>query len=318
MSQISAPTVVLTTDLPGLPLHARGKVRDVYHVGADALLLVATDRLSAFDVVMEQGIPGKGQVLTQTAVFWFDQTQSLVPNHLITANDEEITARIAEAGAIVTDKVRDILRGRAMLCKRTCPLPIEAVVRGYLSGSGWKAYQNAPKNADGTIDLWGVPLPPGLRESDKLPRPIFTPSTKASAGHDEPMPQNEIADYIGKQSEPVQTASIALYEFAANYARDRNIILADTKFEFGIDENESLLLIDEALTPDSSRFWDARTYAPGRAQASWDKQFVRDYLETVPGWNKQAPAPPLPPEIIQKTSEKYRDAYRLLTGRNLI
>ena len=310
--------VVLTTDIPGLPLHARGKVRDVYQVGSDALLLVATDRLSAFDVVMAQGIPDKGRVLTQLSVWWFAQTQAIIPNHLLSADDAEIAERIAEAtGAPVAETTRELLRGRTMLCKRTRPLPIEAVVRGYLSGSGWKAYQTAPKNADGTVDLWGVPLPSGLRESDKLPAPVFTPSTKASAGHDMPMPQNEIADYIGEQAAPVQDTALALYTFAADLARERGIILADTKFEFGLDENGQLLLIDEALTPDSSRFWDTASYEPGRAQASWDKQFVRDFLETVPGWNKMPPPPDLPQAIIEQTSQKYREAYRLLTGHNL-
>ena len=221
--------------------------------------------------------------------------ESIVLNHLITADDDEIAARLTEAGAAVSSAVRDVLRGRAMLCKRTRPLPIEAVVRGYLSGSGWKAYQTAPQNPDGTIDLWGVSLPTGLRESDKLPQPIFTPSTKASAGHDEPMPQNEIANYIGKWAAPVQNAAIALYEFAAEIALNRGMILADTKFEFGVDENDQLLLIDEALTPDSSRFWDRAAYEPGRAQASWDKQFVRDFLETVPNWNQPKIPRRLPP-----------------------
>ncbi len=311
--------VVLTTDISGLPLHARGKVRDVYQVGEDALLLVATDRLSAFDVVMAQGIPNKGRVLTQLSVWWFAQTKEIIQNHLLSADDNEIAERIATVtGAPVTENTRELLRGRAMLCRRTRPLPIEAVVRGYLSGSGWKAYQTAPKNADGNVDLWGVPLPSGLRESDKLPAPVFTPSTKASAGHDMPMPQNEIADYIGEQAAPVQNAAIALYTFAADLARKRGMILADTKFEFGLDENNQLLLIDEALTPDSSRLWDAATYDPGGAQASWDKQFVRDFLETVPDWNKMPPPPDLPEAIIEQTSEKYRDAYRLLTGDDLL
>ena len=317
MNDVKYP-VVLTTDIPDLPLYARGKVRDVYAVGDDALLLVATDRLSAFDVVMRQGIPDKGRVLTQISVWWFNQTEQIIPNHLLSADDNEIAARIEGAtGEVVASETREMLGGRALLCRKTRPLPIEAVVRGYLSGSGWKAYQTAPQNANGTVDLWGVPLPPGLMESGKLPLPIFTPSTKAEAGHDAPMPQNEIAGYIGQWANPVQSAAVSLYEYAAQIAAHRGILLADTKFEFGINENNELLLIDEALTPDSSRFWEAASYAPGRAQASWDKQFVRDYLETVPGWNKKPPAPDLPPGIIQKTAQKYRDSFRLLTGHDL-
>ena len=321
MSQTSEPDklpgVVLTTTIPGLPLHTRGKVRDVYAVGPDALLLLATDRISAFDVIMNQGIPDKGRVLTQMSAWWFAQTAPIIASHLISANDEAIASRVSEVtGVDVSPETRQMLAGRALLCRKTRPLPIEAVVRGYLSGSGWKAYQTAPQNANGTIDLWGVPLPSGLKESDKLPAPVFTPSTKAEAGHDEPMEQNEIADYIGAWANPVQTAALSLYNFAADYAAKRGMILADTKFEFGIDGNQ-LILIDEALTPDSSRFWDAASYAPGRAQASWDKQFVRDYLETVPGWDKKPPAPNLPPDIIEKTAQKYRDAFRLLTGHNL-
>ena len=315
-TQHNQQDAVLTTDIPGLPIHTRGKVRDVYRVGDHALLLVATDRLSAFDVVMAQGIPSKGRVLNQMSVWWFKQTQKIVPNHLLTADDNEIADKIAEiTGSPVSDETRSVLRGRAMLCKKTLPLPIEAVVRGYLSGSGWKAYQDAPKNADGTVNLWGVPLPPGLRQSDKLPQPIFTPSTKAMTGHDLPMPQKQIGDYIGTWAEPVREASLAMYEFASNYALQYGIIVADTKFEFGLNQAGKLILIDEALTPDSSRFWDEATYEPGRAQASWDKQFVRDYLETVPGWNKMPPPPDLPPDIIAQTSQKYRDAYRLLVSR---
>jgi phosphoribosylaminoimidazole-succinocarboxamide synthase len=199
-----------------------------------------------------------------------------------------------------------------MLCRRTSPLPIEAVVRGYLSGSAWKEYKTAPA-ANGAVDLWGVTLPAGLRESDKLPRPVFTPSTKAQAGHDLPMPYAEIPDYIGEYAKPVEEASLALYQFAAERAEARGIILADTKFEFGTLPDGSLLLIDEILTPDSSRYWDAATYAPNGPQPSFDKQFLRDYLETIPNWNKQPPPPPLPPDIIAKTAKKYRDAYRRIT-----
>ena len=282
-------------------------MRDVYSVGDDAVLLVATDRLSAFDVVLRQGIPDKGRVLTQLSVYWFDQLADVIPNHLLTADDEQIAARLSAVGVDITSDLRAMLRDRALLCRRTTPLPIEAVVRGYLSGSGWKAYREASANANGaaSIDLWGVPLPAGLRESGQLPTPIFTPSTKATAGHDMPMAQNEIADYIGAFAEPVRTAALRLYVEASERARARGIIIADTKFEFGTASSPSgdpadaqLLLIDEALTPDSSRFWDAETYTPGGAQPSFDKQFVRDYLLFVPGWNQQPPAPDLPADIV--------------------
>jgi phosphoribosylaminoimidazole-succinocarboxamide synthase len=292
---------LLTTDIPGLPRITTGKVRDVYAVGADKVLLVATDRLSAFDVVMAQGIPDKGRVLTQLSVFWFERTHHLIPNHLLSADDSVIANALEGVGAQWIPE----LSGRTMLCQRTKPLPIEAVVRGYLSGSGWKEYRQSGS-------LWGHTVPAGLRESDKLPAPLFTPSTKAHAGHDEPMPYDQIPNYIGEWARLVEEASLALYQFAYDYAAERGILLADTKFEFGVDESGSLLLIDEALTPDSSRFWEASLYAPGGAQPSFDKQFVRDFLETVPGWNKQPPPPDLPDEIIAKTTEKYRDAYQRL------
>jgi len=309
---------VLTTDIPGLPRFRSGKVRDVYAVGDDRLLLVATDRISAFDVVLNQGIPDKGRVLTGLSVYWFGETRDVVPNHLITADDDAIATALAASGVSVTPDLRAMLRGRAMLCRRTTPLAIEAVVRGYLSGSGWKAYREAMAG-DGAaaVDLWGVPLPAGLRESDRLPEPIFTPSTKAAAGHDEPMPRAEIASYIGSWAKPVEEAALALYQFAADRAKERGILLADTKFEFGTDANGNLLLIDEALTPDSSRFWEASSYAPGRPQPSFDKQFVRDWLETVPDWDKRPPAPDLPPDVVEKTAAKYRDAYRRITGAEL-
>lgn len=319
-AHISRPAV-LSTDIPGLNRQATGKVRDVYRVGDDALLLVATDRISAFDVVLNQGIPDKGRVLTQISVFWFGLTSDIVPNHLLTANDDSIAERLASAGVTVTDELRATLAGRCLLCRRTTPLPIEAVVRGYLSGSGWKAYKEASSEGNGPIDLWGVPLPAGLRESDRLPTTIFTPSTKAAAGHDLPMHQDEIACYIGEWAEPVRKKAIALYEWARDYAAERGILLADTKFEFGtvpdVDGKLQLLLIDEALTPDSSRFWDAKGYIPGGAQPSFDKQFVRDFLLSVPGWDQKPPAPDLPPDVVARTSEKYRDAYQRLTGRSL-
>jgi phosphoribosylaminoimidazole-succinocarboxamide synthase len=294
---------VLTTNINSLEKITQGKVRDVYAIGEDKILLVATDRLSAFDVVMDQGIPNKGKILTQISVFWFEKLKDIIPNHLISADNAAIKNALAVQGATWTPD----LAGRALLCKRTKPLPIEAVVRGYLSGSGWKEYKESGS-------LWGHDVPAGLAESAKLPIPLFTPSTKAHSGHDEPMPYAEISDCIGDWARPVENASLNLYQAAVEYAHTRGIILADTKFEFGIDSNGDLLLIDEALTPDSSRFWEASLYAPGGAQPSFDKQFVRDFLETVPGWNKQPPPPTLPEEIIQKTAQKYQDAYARLVG----
>lgn len=278
-------------------------MRDLYAVGEDRLLLVASDRISAFDVVMAQGIPGKGRILTQLSVFWFGITQEVIANHLITADDTEIAAALTAVGGVWDET----LTGRAMLCKRTHPLKIEAVIRGYLSGSGWKAYKTDGPN------LWGNPLPAGLVESDRLPAPIFTPSTKADAGHDEPMTPSEAKALLGEHYDVVVNAAQGLYSFALAHAEKRGIILADTKFEFGLNENNEVILIDEALTPDSSRFWPADTYQPGGAQPSFDKQFLRDFLESVPGWNKQAPPPDLPEAIIAKTAEKYEEAWRRLT-----
>jgi len=317
-------TVVLVTEIPGLARVGRGKVRDLYAVGEDALLLVATDRISAFDVVLAQGIPDKGRVLTQLSAYWFGRLAGVVPNHLLTADDGAITDRLAAQGVPMTDDLRATLAGRCLLCRRTSPLPLEAVVRGYLSGSGWKEYraqEAAQAMPGGPVDLWGVALPPGLRESDHLPTPVFTPSTKAAEGHDLPVRRENIARYVGDLAGPVEQAALALYAAAAAQARERGILIADTKFEFGTVTGENgatqLLLIDEALTPDSSRFWDAATYAAGRPQPSFDKQFVRDWLESVPGWNKQPPAPELPPDVVERTADKYREAYRRITGRAL-
>ena len=318
---MSVVSVVLQTDIPGLPLHATGKVRDVYAVGSDTLLLVATDRISAFDIVLAQGIPDKGRVLTQLSVFWFAQTSSIVPNHLITADDTKIADQLTAVGVTMTPDLRQMLAGRCLLCRSSHPLPIEAVVRGYLSGSGWKEYKTLSDPDGRPFSLWGVELPPHLRESDILPAPIFTPSTKAAAGHDMPMQQKDIASYIGEWASPVRDAATTLYEFGRDYAATRGIILADTKFEFGTvtgaDGKSQLLLIDEAMTPDSSRFWDAKTYRPSGPQPSFDKQFVRDYLLSVPDWNGESPAPPLPPSVVEQTADKYRDAYRRLTGHDL-
>ncbi len=290
--------VVWETNLPGVLLRSRGKVRDLYEVG-DKLLIVATDRLSAFDVVLPTPIPDKGRVLTQLSLFWFDKLRDVIPNHVVSGTEfpAELAAHHQE------------LAGRAMLCRRTQPIPIECVVRGYLSGSGWKDYR-----ATGAI--CGIALPPGLRESDRLPEPIFTPATKAASGHDENISFNEAAARVGVELVTrLRAVSLALHRHAAAYAEPRGILLADTKFEFGLLGGE-LIWIDEALTPDSSRFWPAEGYQPGRAQPSFDKQYVRDYLERI-GWSKQPPAPELPPEVVAATRSKYREAYRRLTGQEL-
>jgi phosphoribosylaminoimidazole-succinocarboxamide synthase len=290
--------VVWQTDFPGLHLLSRGKVRDLYEVNGD-LLLVATDRLSAFDVVLPTPIPDKGKVLTQLSRFWFETLQDVVPNHLITTTDFPPQL----------DPYRDALAGRSMLCRKTRPILVECVVRGYLSGSGWKDYR-----ASGAV--CGIPLPPGLGESARLPEPIFTPATKAASGHDENISFDQMVAAIGGPlAEQLRAISMELYRRGADFAEPRGIILADTKFEFGLIGNQ-VLWIDEALTPDSSRFWPAQGYAPGRPQPSFDKQYVRDYLEQI-GWNKQPPAPELPPQIVAATRAKYREAYRLLTGREL-
>jgi phosphoribosylaminoimidazole-succinocarboxamide synthase len=291
-------SVLWQTDFPGLSLLARGKVRDLYEVNGD-LLLVATDRLSAFDVILSTPIPDKGKVLTQLSQFWFKTLKDVVPNHVITTTDFPRQL----------DPYRDALAGRAMLCRKTQPVLVECVVRGYLSGSGWKDYR-----ASGAV--CGIPLPPGLGESARLPEAIFTPSTKAASGHDENISFDQMVAAIGGPlAEQLRSISIDLYRRAADFAEPRGIILADTKFEFGLIGNQ-IIWIDEALTPDSSRFWPAQGYAPGRPQPSFDKQYVRDYLEKI-GWNKQPPAPELPVDVVAATRAKYREAYRLLTGREL-
>jgi len=290
--------VVLQTDFPGLKLRGRGKVRDIYELG-DRLLIVATDRLSAFDVVLPTPIPDKGRVLTQLSIFWFEKLADIVPHHVISA--KEFPGELAP--------YRNSLDGRAMLVRLTEPIPIECVVRGYLSGSGWKDYQQT-----GTV--CGIPLPAGLRESDRLPEPIFTPSTKATLGHDENISLAETVTRVGRPlAERLRDTSLAIYRRAAEYAAARGIIIADTKFEFGLI-GEQLIWIDEALTPDSSRFWPGDQYAAGKAQPSFDKQFVRDYLERI-GWNKQPPAPILPAAVVAGTRDKYREAYQRITGHLL-
>ena len=292
---------ILQCSIYSLPLLARGKVRDNYAVGDDRLLMVASDRLSAFDVVMGEPIPGKGELLTKMALFWFDRLKSIVPHHL-TGDDPE---------SVVAPDERAQVRGRAMLVKRLKPLPIEAVVRGYLAGSGWQEYQK-------TQSVCGVALPPGLKNASKLPQPIFTPATKAEAGaHDENITLDQAAALIGReQAARVRDVAVRLYEDAAAYALTRGIVIADTKFEFGLDADGTLTLMDEVLTPDSSRYWPLETYREGENPPSYDKQFVRDWLEGVridgKPWNKRAPAPPLPADVIARTAAKYQEAWTRL------
>ncbi len=307
--------LVLATDIPHLPRYTQGKVRDVYDLG-DALLLVATDRMSAFDVVLPTGIPDKGRVLTALSLFWFAQTAKIVPNHLLSSEMDVIGARIEKAGGTLTPALRETLAGRSLLVRKCRALPMECVVRGYLAGSAWSDYRQLFGHG-GEVKLYGIPLPIGLRECDLLPRPLFTPATKAAVGaHDENISQSAASDLVGSALfAQLEQCSLDLYALARDHAAQRGLILADTKFEFGLLDDQ-VILIDEALTPDSSRFWDAKGYKPGRAQPSFDKQFVRDYLETL-DWDKTAPGPALPPEIIEKTAAKYRDAYRLLTGHDL-
>jgi phosphoribosylaminoimidazole-succinocarboxamide synthase len=298
VSTTSVAKVIRQTHFAGITPLARGKVRDIYDLG-DRLLIVATDRLSAFDVVMPTPIPDKGRVLTQLSLFWFNLLRDVIPNHVLSAT--EFPAPF--------DRFSDELAGRSMLVRKTQPLPIECVARGYLSGSGWKEYRATGK-------VCGIDLPSGLKESDKLPRPIFTPATKATSGHDENISFDSTVELIGKPlAEKVRDVTLEIYRRAAAYAEPRGILLADTKFEFG-QLNGELLWIDEALTPDSSRFWPAAQYKPGGPQPSFDKQFVRDYLERIQ-WPKTPPGPDLPPDVVAGTRAKYRDAYRILVGHEL-
>jgi phosphoribosylaminoimidazole-succinocarboxamide synthase len=293
--------VLQRTDLPDLKLYASGKVRDLYQVGGDQLLLVATDRISAFDYVLATGIPQKGRVLTQLSLFWFDFLKPIVPNHLVTADVHQYPRELQKYAAQ--------LHGRSMLVVRADMIGVECVVRGYLSGSGWKEYK-----VNG--EVCGIKLPAGLRESDKLPEPIFTPAIKATSGHDENISFEHMVELVGRElSEQLRDLSIKVYQTAADYAEGRGIIIADTKFEFG-HAPAGLVLADEVLTPDSSRFWPKDKYQPGGPQDSFDKQYVRDYLEAIK-WNKQPPAPALPPEVAARTSEKYVEAYTQMTGHPL-
>jgi phosphoribosylaminoimidazole-succinocarboxamide synthase len=301
MSPEILDSVLLRTDYPELQLHASGKVRDVYCLDSDHLLFVATDRISAFDYVLATGIPHKGRVLTQISLFWFDFLKDIVPSHFVTADVNRYPVAIR--------KHADELRGRSMMVMRAEMFPVECVARGYLSGSGWKEYK-------ATGSVCGIKLPSGLKESDRLPEPLFTPATKATTGHDINISFEEMCKLVDPDlSRQLRDITLRVYNKAADYARQRGIIIADTKFEFG-QTAKGITLADEVLTPDSSRFWPADTYQPGKAQDSYDKQYVRDYLEEI-RWNKQPPAPALPQEVARRTSEKYLEAYRQLTGREL-
>jgi phosphoribosylaminoimidazole-succinocarboxamide synthase len=297
---VASTQAVFETQLPGCDLRARGKVRDVYNAG-DRLVIVATDRLSAFDYILPTPIPDKGRVLTQTTLFWLGLLDGILPNHFVSANVEDYPDPFP--------RYRDQLEGRSMLVRRANMIEVECVARGYVSGSGWKDYQK-------TGAICGIDLPAGLRESDQLPEPIFTPATKAQSGHDENISFETAAERIGVElAERLRSYTLQIYNRAAQYAESRGILIADTKFEFGF-LGEELILADEVLTPDSSRFWPRSLYSPGGPQPSYDKQFVRDYLESI-RWNKRPPAPALPPDVIAKTSEKYREAYRVLSGKSL-
>jgi phosphoribosylaminoimidazole-succinocarboxamide synthase len=302
---ISSP-VLLNTDLP-IPLFFRGKVRDTYELG-DRLLIIATDRISAFDVVLPSGIPNKGLVLNQLSAFWFNQTRGLVPNHLLEMVDDvhRLDAYMPPGSRF---KYPTHLAGRSMVVKKVKRTPVECVVRGYLAGSGWAEYQK-----QGTAG--GIPLPEGLEQSQELPQPLFTPTTKADTGHDQPLSMGEMEKLVGKApAEEMKQKSLAIYSYARGYAITRGLIIADTKFEFGLD-GDRLILIDELLTPDSSRIWDAKRYEVGQSQESYDKQPVRDWL-TRSGWNMEPPAPVLPPDVIEATSKRYEQAYERLTGKKL-
>jgi phosphoribosylaminoimidazole-succinocarboxamide synthase len=299
---MATTATVLETSFPDLQLIRRGKVRDVYAVTDEQLLVVATDRISAFDCISPTPIPRKGEVLTALSKFWFERLAAVVPNHLLTTEVEEMPQVVAQYA--------EELRGRSMLVRRAEVFPVECVVRGYLSGSGWKDYL-------GTGEVCGHRLPAGLLESEQLPEPIFTPATKAEEGHDENISEERMSDIVGPEMmRRLRDISLELYASASLYARSRGIIIADTKFEFGLDKTGQIILVDEALTPDSSRFWPADAYEPGHAQPSFDKQFVRDYLETL-SWDKQPPAPQLPPAVVAATTERYMEAYRLLTSNEL-
>lgn len=291
---------LMKTELPGVKLHGRGKVRDIYDLG-EHFLIVATDRLSAFDVVLPTPIPNKGKVLSQMSAFWFDHFKDFVPNHVVAANVEQYPKELHQ--------FRNQLEGRSMLVKKAKVFPVECVARGFLAGSGLKDYNK-------TGQVCGVPLPPGLRDSDRLPQPLFTPATKAETGHDENISEEKAAKIVGQENlRRLKELTLSIYSRAVDFASKRGVIICDTKFEFGVTDGQ-ITIVDEMLTPDSSRFWPADQYSPGKPQHSFDKQFVRDYLERI-GWNKQPPAPALPDDIVKATSAKYTEALRILTGRDL-
>lgn len=305
---------ILQTEIPGLPKFITGKVRDVYDLG-DSLLIVATDRISAFDVILPTGIPDKGRVLTALSQFWFAKTSHIVPNHFLASDMDTLGARLHDANVNVTADLVSMLEGRSQLVRKCAALPLECVVRGYLDGSAWKDYQTLFGHG-GEVRLYDIPIPVGLRQGEQLPTPLFTPATKASSGHDMNISAAQAAEAVGAETtQELADKGLALYAFARAYAAERGLIIADTKFEFGRLDGK-VILIDEALTPDSSRFWEASKYKPGKSQASFDKQFVRDYLETL-DWDKTSPGPELPPEIVEKTAAKYREAYQRLTGEEL-
>ena len=300
---MSSVKTISETNIEGLSLIHRGKVRDVYEIDEKHLLLVATDRISAFDSVMPTQIPNKGEILTALSGFWFERLEKITPHHLVTTNFDEMPEIIRRGRSAD-------LRGRSTLVKKTKVFPVECVVRGYLEGSGWKDYQ-------ATGEICGHKLPENLRQCDRLSQAIFTPATKAAKGHDENISETGFIEILGaKTAEKLKSVALKIYADASEYALTRGIIIADTKFEFGLDENDNILLIDEVLTPDSSRFWSNKTYAPGHAQPSFDKQFLREYLETL-DWNKQPPAPDLPENIVEATRARYLEAYKLLTGKDL-
>ncbi len=308
--------VITSTDIKGLKKFISGKVRDVYDLG-DELLVIATDRLSAFDVIMPTGIPDKGCVLTQLSLFWFDLLKGVVENHLITADADEILDRIAALGVPDAESLRGVLDGRSMIVRKAKTFPVECVVRGYISGSAWNEYQELRASANGKIVLHGIELPGDLVESDKLPEPIFTPATKAELGdHDINISSAQMAGIIGEaDAKALREKTLAFYTKASEYAASRGIIIADTKFEFG-RVGDKIIIIDEVLTPDSSRFWDVETYKPGGAQPSFDKQYVRDWLLSI-NFNKQPPGPELPEDVVRNTADKYREAYRRIVGKSL-
>jgi len=306
--------IVTEFEIKGLKKHASGKVREIYDLG-DSFLMVTTDRISAFDVILPNGIPNKGKVLTQISLFWFDMIKDIIDNHIITADIDEIISKLDKSGVENPENYREILDGRTIIVVKAQPLPIECIVRGYLSGSALKEYNKIDTGAD--VNLYGVTLPSGMVESEIIKEPCFTPSTKAEEGHDINISANEANNIVGNEiGIKLEKYSLEIYKRARDYAAQKGIIICDTKFEFGL-YNNNLIIIDEALTPDSSRFWDANLYEKGKSQPSFDKQIVRDYLETLTDWNKEYPGPILPKDIINQTSEKYKECHKIITGKDI-